>query len=219
MRRFRKLGALEFFKNIPSMPKTAILLAPGPEGVPYIKDIPDGVHIAAVNKGSMIRPCNDWVVSDSNCCKKDWFRGADKRFSGRRIFSMTAAKRTPSFKHPGKNTHYIYDMASADYTGPAENKIRKGGTVAASALWVMYYCGVKTVILVGVDMSGNFYYDGSTNPDTHYIGKHGNTWDSTRALDRVIRWLQTAGGMTILALSPTKLRSPQRVTPGEVFDE
>ena len=228
MRKFKQKGVLDFFEATPKMPKLAVLLAPGPEGVPFLSDIPEHVHIVGVNKAGAMIQINDWVVSDSNCCKKPWFRGVDQRlkFLGppkfrhtttcRRIFSMTAAKRTPSFKYPGKNTHYVFNMASADYTGPAEKKLRKGGTVAASALWVMYYCGVKTAVLCGVDMSGNLYYDGSANPDKYYVGKHGDTWASTNALNRVIRWMQTAGGMEVFTLSPSKLNLAQ-VTE-EVFE-
>jgi hypothetical protein len=221
MRKLARLRAVNIYDALWVMPRRVYINAPGPWGVEHYKDIPEDAYVVAVNKGVEIpwtcsleaRFSNAvWVVSDWHATKKHYFKPSDARFDGIRVFSVRAASKTPSFTQPAPGKHFFFDMAAVERDipfRPAKRKFRPGGTVAGCALWLCYLCGAKEIILNGVDMSGNRYYDGSENPTERWLHKHGDIWTSRNAMDGKIEWMQQRG-VRVFTLSKTQLRKPER---------
>jgi hypothetical protein len=85
--------------------------------------------------------------------------------------------------------------------------IRWGSTVVATALQLAYHFGSREVFLCGVDMSGNEYWDNTSNGDADMLRLHGEEWDAVPYLDPLIAYLSERG-LSVSSLSPTKLNVP-----------
>lgn len=200
-----------------AMPKTVYVLAPGPNGVKHYKKIPANAYVIAVNSGVMIPvkhkvpfTVNAWMVADKDAVTgkdaamgKDWWNEANQSFNGSRIFSLEVMRKLKSTDRMPVVTFVIDKRPDGDF-------MRSAGTVAGCAITFCHINGVKNVVLCGVDMSGNDYFDGSSNPDETWKRDHGVIWTGRDILDERIRYLR-ACGMSVSSLSKTKLKEVKKV--------
>ncbi|MFT4588750.1 MAG: hypothetical protein ACI8QF_002856 [Limisphaerales bacterium] len=181
------------------------ILAPGPSGAPFYSAIPDDYQVIAIAK-SVLAPA---VVADvwlMNHNRQDWFEEADRTFDGICVFGESAAVPNP-LRHP-KAARYFYrtpkEQLSAEQLLPVDGCIRHGATTSACAVQLAYNFGVRDILLCGVDMSGDGYWDGDSNPQPN----HGNVWPAVARLNPLIHWLTSVKGLRIHSLSPTRLDVP-----------
>lgn len=198
------------------------ILAPGPLGIPYYRFIPDDFCVVAVNKAALIPEVNAdvWLVNHSD---QEWYQAAHESFDGVRVYRHEAASTArPSPLHLDRC--YYYDPP-ADKLDPLKLErlddgiIRYGGTVVAAALQLAWHFGGRQIMLCGVDMSGNGYFDSSSNPDSSMQHFHGETWLAAEMLDRLISYLRLRKGLSITTLSPTKLALPLHPITREALQE
>jgi hypothetical protein len=186
------------------LPPRVCIVAPGPNGPGNYRKIPPDVYVIAVSKAVLvpsIRP-RLWVMTHSH---QDWYPEADRAFRGDRVFGELAMR---DVCPPAGATWYCFDTAgkslSPDHLRPVDGCIRVGGTVTGCALQLAYNLGATTILLCGADMSGDGYWDGTSNPQP----AHGSTWPAARCVNLLARWMMEEKGLRIATLSPTRLAVP-----------
>ncbi len=207
------------------MARHVCVVAPGPNGRQYYSRIPDNYQVMVVSKAVLIpevRP-EIWVM---NQFARDWCRDADAGFRGIRLFSKSAATAASRYafslrgiasgrftRHLSRCYSYRIELADGkrlDKDAPSAvvpGMVRGFGSVSGCAIQLAYLCGARRILLCGVDMSGDNYWDGTaTNPPRDEV--HGPEWWFVPRLNNLIRWLQGSGGAVVRTLSPTKLEVP-----------
>jgi hypothetical protein len=185
------------------LPSKVCIVAPGPNGKGHYGEIPGDFFQIAVSKAVLIPGLNPavWVMNHS---QQDWFANADQVFNGVRIFGDGAvisdvvlasnASECYGFTPPAEHL-------SADHLPPVDGCIRIGGTVSGCALQIAYNFGAHEILLCGVDMSGDEYWDGTSNVQA----THGPVWNASRSLNLLLHWMTQEKGLKIWTLSPTRL--------------
>jgi len=159
------------------MPETVYIVAGGPNGVPHYSRIPDNAYTLAVNQSVLISDIHPdlWVINSVNKFVLTWMEEATRVFPGIRVFKESCIEKTP--KRFRKKEFFFYKP-----TRNIESKTAKigpdtfyvGGTVSGFAIQIAAQLRAKEIILCGVDMSGQLYWNGiSRNRPTH--GKSGTT--------------------------------------------
>jgi len=91
---------------------------------------------------------------------------------------------------------------------PINGLIRYGASVSALAIQLAYNLGAKEILLCGVDMSGNSYWDKTENEDPEVLDIHGDTWSSVKRLNPLLHYLRTELNIKVSTLSESKLDIP-----------
>ena len=208
--RTRTVKTIDIYGQKFPMPDKVYVLAPGPNGIKAYKKIPPSSYVIAVNSAVMIPASHKvpfkisaWIVSDKDAVNKDWWGNANLKFRGNRIFSVEVTKRTRASDEMPIRTFLIDKKPDGDF-------MRNAGTVAGCAITFCHINSVKHVVLCGVDMSGNTYYDGSDNPDERWMEDHGKVWTGRDILDERIKYL-AACGMKVTTISKTKLKEVKKL--------
>ena len=81
--------------------------------------------------------------------------------------------------------------------------VRRGAGTVGAALQIAHQKQAKRCILIGVDMHGKGYFDGTENTAKSSIHPDG-TWTQLTALQRVVDWCK-GNGMDVVSMSETKL--------------
>ena len=189
------------------LPEKVCIVAPGPNGRGHYRRIPLDYCIVAVSKAILIPEVHAsvWVMCHSD---QDWYREASESFTGTRIFGDAAARNVEADLLAGGSESYcFYPPAQSllDQVDLSEKAIRTGGSISACALQIAYHCGAKDILLCGVDMSGDAYFDGTLNVQP----THGDTWGAASRVNRLIQWMTTERGLRVRTLTPTRLEAPQ----------
>jgi hypothetical protein len=197
----------DIFKSDFRLRPKVCVLAPGPNGRGHYAEIPPDFQVLAVSKAALIPEVQAevWVM---NHIEQDWFLEANEQFEGVRIFKHDAALRARAAL-VGKGGCY-YFKPPADALGvpvrlPVEGVVRIGATVSACAVQLAFNFGAREILLCGVDMSGDAYFDNTLNVHPH----HGETWSAAQRLDPLLKWMVEERGLKISTLSPTKLNLPR----------
>jgi hypothetical protein len=202
------MAEIDVFRSTLRLPDTVCVLAPGPNGRPHYGRIPGDCAVIAVNKGVMIPdvPRKDiWML---NHATQDWFAAANAGFTGLRIFSAPALREARDQLDP-RQDYYFYEPAP-DQLVPANvscvrGAIRFGTTVSGCAVQFAYNFGARRILLCGVDMSGDAYFDGTQNVNAN----HGEVWPAARTIGALARWLRDEQGVSVETLSETRLDVPR----------
>ena len=189
------------------VPETVYLVASGPNGCAHYWQIPTDAYVIAVNQAVLIPDIQPsmWVLNSVNKEVKRWIRTADIRFDGIRVFKQKHVHKLP--RSLLNKPFYRYDAKGDLRSGKYQNKpgtLYAGGTVSGFAIQIAANLGAKTILLCGVDMSGEGYWDGTLREHP----KHGETWNNADSLNLLIKYLSQERGLTIKSLSPTKLDVP-----------
>lgn len=198
----------DIFESGFKFPSRVDILAPGPQGKAYWDKL--GSWVIAVNKGIDIPVDPDaWMVADWWAVKTEWFPKMDREYDGLRLFSAgLVSKRSPD-AIPAEYSYKLLDgrqctfpLGSAPYGAPISGVLRPDGSVSACAIEVATRLGAKEIVLCGVDMFGNIYYDGAPSSSTDCT--HNGVWAFAPFTNSLIKWVKEQG-VDIYSLSPTAL--------------
>ena len=189
------------------LPGRMCILAPGPAGRAYYRHIPPDFGVIAVSKAVLVEEVHPqvWMM---NHVVQDWYAEANRAFEGVRVFSYEAAMQAQPHLQNVPDCYYFTtpedEFLELEVQLPLEGIIRYGATVSACAVQLAYNLGATELLLCGVDMSGDGYFDGSTNVHLN----HGAVWPAVRRLNPLLRYLIAEKGIRITTLSPTQLDLP-----------
>jgi hypothetical protein len=188
------------------------VVAPGPNGKNHYADIPDDFSIIVVNKAILIEEINPdwWVIAHADT---SWFHIPDQQYKGVRVYSngildyITKTALTAS-----EDNIYCFaaekEPLQEEVVLPVKGCIRYGASVSAMAIQMAYNFGASEILLCGIDMSGNGYWDKSQNEDPEVLGVHGEIWDSVKRLNPLLHYMQNELNVNISTLSKTQLNVP-----------
>jgi len=205
------MALVDLYKSSFRLPPRVCILAPGLRGQEHYHRIPGDAFVIAVNRAVLIPEVRAdlWMINHS---EPDWYASGDKAYRGPRLYNHEAAMNAqpPLAQDPSPYLYYTPPQQKLSASGLhllEDGIIRHGGTIVASALQLCYHFGAREVMLCGVDMSGNQYWDGAQNPDSRFWHMHGDVWLAVELLNPLIQYLRQRG-LEITALSPTRLDVP-----------
>lgn len=193
-----------------NLPSKICLLAPGPSSA-TCEPIPDDYFVVALNKAVF----NDrfrrdaWMMNQVTTDNRDYFIEALKQYNGIRIFRLSTAAAWHSMVPNTGSSYWFSVMASplqelrSDSLMPVGRFIRSGSTVAGCALQLFAALGCQDILLCGVDMLGNSYFDQSSNSRDVKNG----IWRQAQKLDRLIESLMSGYDISIRSWTPTQISS------------
>lgn len=190
-----------------TLKRKVCIVAPGRNGRGHYRRIPADFQIVAVSKAVLIPElrASIWMMTHSH---QPWFPGANRNFRGIRVFSRDAALHAAVALRCTPNVYYFVPPSDSflevNVSEPLDRVIRYGATVSACAVQFASIFGAREILLCGVDMSGDEYFDGSVHPHTN----HGDTWPAAMRLQALLRHLKDEQGVSIATLSPTRLELP-----------
>lgn len=187
------------------LPEKVCVVAPGPRGKAHYDRIPEDYYLFAVSKAVLIpeiRPPDAWMMNHTH---QDWFETATAQYRGTYIFGEGAMEEARSKLAGGENRFYYpsdySDGVRDDDPGPLDTYIRRGTTVAGCAIQFCHLFGARKILLCGIDMSGDGYFDGTVNAEV----KHGPTWSCVVRINSILRKMESEKGIRVATLSPTRL--------------
>jgi hypothetical protein len=201
------MPAIDLFRSNLRLPAKVCILAPGPNGKKHYHEIPADYEVIAVSKAVLINEVPRKQIWMMNHATQEWFDRANAAFHGVRVFSADALREAQTRLDPGEPCYYYQAPPEGlvpDTVIPVDGVIRSGTTVSGCALQFAYNFGARDILLCGVDMSGEDYWDGTRNVHPH----HGTTWPAARTLSCLIRWLNDERGVQVTTLSETHLDAP-----------
>jgi len=192
------------------LPEHVTILAPGPNGKGNYHKINPDSYVLAVNYGVTIPVHIDgWLVGDWWGVQKEWWPRADQGFHGRRFFSVGLAERcavwnehdlafqlTKEREIVKKYKRRLRTMAH-DQFSPCETSV-------GIAIDLCGRTGVKRVDLIGVDMVGTAYYDG-TESTCESCDRADGVWLFKDLIMEVIGYQVEKYGVEFRTLSETAL--------------
>ena len=204
----------DLYKSDIRFPQVLYIVGPGPQGKVFYKNIPKNAFVIALNKAVMIPhlSVDVWIINHTH---QDWFDEAWANYSGIRILRHQALHEDQRTFSGPEHWYYYLTPEDIDITKlhRIEQRLQYGGTVAASALQIAYHFGCRKVILCGIDMSGNGYWDGTINHGAMLQNKQDESWRALKVLNPLIQYLVQQKGMRITSMSPTYLEIPKPKLP------
>lgn len=204
------------FKNIFEsnfrLPRRVCIVAPGPNGKEYYSKIPNDCSVITVSKAVLIPELRGridiWMMCHGD---QDWFKEAKVTFNGMYVFSYDGLVQAQALL-TGKTDCYYFkppeEYLEENILWSVEGCIRYGGTVSGCALQFAYNFGAKEILLCGIDMSGEQYWDNTLTIHPRQRYHHGEIWTAARNMNPLIKWMIEEKGIKIFTLSPTKLNVP-----------
>lgn len=195
-------------------PSRVCIVASGPTAATTHRAIPSDVHVIAVNKGVLLPGLrvDTWMMNQLTSDSLPYYAAASRAFpAGRRIFRLATAVATRAEHADRNDCHWFLarqapeEELDADHDRPVGTCIRSGGTVTGCALQLAFILGARDILLCGVDMRGDRYFDGTRNDRDPKAGD----WRHIRVLDRLIGQLRRDHGVTIRTLGETALDVPR----------
>lgn len=189
----------EIFSSGFRFPERVCLIAPGPSAARHLRHIPGNFSRLAVNKAVLIADARAdyWVMNQLTQNSLTYFTEANATFSGTRIFRLPTAWACRKQIFPRSSKQCFWFMARQSPTEcitdehlPALSKcVRSGATIAGCALQMLATLGASEILLCGLDMFGNQYWDGSENVETKKLG----VWPHLSRLQKLICVIQRRG--------------------------
>ncbi|PHS04701.1 MAG: hypothetical protein COA88_13295 [Kordia sp.] len=200
-----------FDSNLTAGEKVCII-APGPNGSQHYHEIPKDFTKIVVNKAIQIEEVKPdwWIIAHTNT---SWFNKADRHYSGTRVYSYRALPSISktALKMSADKVYFFYlekEPLRDDIVLPINGLIRYGASVSALAIQLAYNLGAKEILLCGVDMSGNSYWDKTENEDPEVLDVHGDIWSSVKRLNPLLHYLRNELNIKVSTLSESKLDIP-----------
>ena len=192
-----------------AFPETVYIVATGPEAEQVHKAIPRDAFIIAVNGAIDYKlPCAPaiWLMGDPAVKEKPYYkkhmdrlRESSHPVSAKDIRAGGSTVPVISEILEDVNTRWI-ELVYKPTTGglqeagalrKSDKTLRIGATIAGVALQLAYYLGAKKIIIVGVRLFGDRYFDGSKHTDPDRKEK---AWtENQRAWDWLVNILKKNG--------------------------
>jgi hypothetical protein len=215
-----------FLTNL-QMPHDVYIVATGPNGKDYYDKIPPDAYVIAVNKAIMLDPTvpkSLWMCEDSTLPDQEWFQNAYAYYS-QRDYCVEDLSRNPYDPVPVFVDKPNYPAAPfifphTGFLGSTLNPNHSlqwgqtwgGCTIACRATQIACLLGARRIILVGVDMFGDQYYDGTT-VDEKYADRKDNPWVQKDGFEKLIDWIRENMGIDVVSLSETALENVDVINP------
>ena len=183
------------------------VFSPGPNGKPFYGKIPADFQIIAVSKAVLIPDIEDKAIWIMNHCTQDWFDAANAGFRGMRVFSADAMREARGKLDPACVCYYYQPPADelvVETVGRVDGLSITASRFRAAPSSLPITSEASRILLCGVDMSGDEYWDGSRNVHVH----HGEVWPAAQTMNALIRWLGVDRGVRVETLSKTRLEVP-----------
>jgi len=214
-----------------SMPKRVYLCSSGPNGAEFLPSIPkEAFKIGCNTIITYPNNWNWWIAFDHRMLNYGWWNDVEipnetKLLFGSRLVNRLNMLRFLEVKrYRDRIPHFYFDYLpnfvcptklhpkwvktpKTQLLGLAGKKLRGGLTVSGVGIQFAAFCGVKELILCGIDMKGAGHFDGFINPDPH--GIHKDVWPYADLLSDLCEELQKRYSMKIYSLSETALRVPR----------
>src|SRR3989338_7571342 len=168
-RRMLVVGYADVFAAGLTFPKRACVLAPGPNGIPYYESIPKDCYVIAVSNAVLIDQVeiDCWVMQGK---KRSFYLQGEQRFSGVRLFRRKFVEQGEALPAVDSFERYSFDVERptpqnvGDFSSleGSRKRLIGGSSVSGNAVQLAHLCGAREILLCGVDMSGDHYFDGST---------------------------------------------------------
>ena len=203
------------FESGLTLPRTVCIIGSGPSAGQAVAGRPTGVFTIALNKAVLIpglRP-DLWLMNQLTSDSLGYYHAAAAaHLDVPRLFRLGTALATAA-EHAGRSDCSWFlamqspdDELREDRDLPPGPLVRSGGTVAGCALQIAFALGAREILLGGIDMRGDGYWDGTTNPRDPKTGD----WRHAVIVDRLITHLCGHYGGTVATLGDTALRTPSR---------
>jgi hypothetical protein len=197
---------MDIFDSNIELPESVTILAPGPGAADWERG--EDEYVIAVNAAVNIGPCDWWTVADMRAVEVelDWFeRGYLPARDGMNYLFSRDIKKLLFGKDEYSN---VFSFRQGLALSPNDVRLQRSylrwnATIVGQDLQFCYWFGVKHVKLVGVDMRGDSYWDGTVIPE--YADR--DVWPYVDTLNALIAEL-VSRGMTITAETPTALSIP-----------
>ena len=212
-KKFPRIRTVEpnLFNSDYKLPEHVCILAPGPNGMANYHKIGANYTIA-VNYGITIPVHIDaWLVGDWWGVAKPWFTIADDGWHGLRLFSAGLAGYCKHWRDGDLAFEIVHRRrvqgGYAVERPTLKDVFRPDETSVGIAIDLAYRFGAKKIDLIGVDMVGEAYYDG-TMSTCESCDRADGVWMFCEMLNDMIKWHQERG-VTFRSLSPTALKVAQ----------
>lgn len=220
--RRRLKNVFDWFRSN-KMPETVFVVGGGPNGGPFLDRIPKDAYAISVN--SLIkypRVWNWWVCFDHRCPSFDYWT-APRHPDTLQLYGSRLCNRLHDdgvLKHymPDYFFDYLPGLTPSSFKGdrPVEipGILRGGMTAGGIAYQLAVFGGAKRIILVGLDFFGRGHWDGVENPNAHYDGVWGESYNPGSSwadvMSAYIRQSVKRRGIEVYSWSKTSLKVPVR---------
>ena len=185
------------------------------EHSPNIKERMEAAKAANPDNPSI--PISIWLCADTTLPTQGWFQQEaeitiacefplDNNLNPTPVFS-TSPTEGKALTHLYPDVPYYfthgYTLREDPKFSPLEGMLRSGGSISAQAMQLAYWLGAKRIVLVGVDMVGDTYFDDTKNINPRLM-KDGVSLHC-RMCNGLCQWLM-ARGTEVVSLSPTALQ-------------
>jgi hypothetical protein len=206
----------------PVLPETVYIIAGGPNGAAPALTIPDSECVIACNSAILMpRKFSWWIAFDHRIVNYGWWRtvelnGCRTLFSARLLNRLVMRPEVrqvkadyyfeyiPHITWPHGNDPKAPKMLRNEFYNP--KLLRGGTTVSGVAIQFAHLCGVKNIVLCGVDMFGRQHWDGFDNPDPFKLC--GGIWPWAEPL-QILCEETMKRGTKVWTVSETALRLPE----------
>jgi len=181
--------------NLLGLPQRVYILGSGRNASLVFKKIPDEAFVIALNKAVLMRRCDIWMIATTGYFDTDWWKDALNQPCLKVFGEMLALHYKADFSYrylPDFHAPPVYEFIPM---------IWRAATVAGCALNMCRDKGVTEVILCGIDMFGDVYWD---NSHSIWDYKIDSVWKERDALQAMIDMCRKEG-MSIKTLSKTAL--------------
>jgi len=206
------------------------IVGSGPNAAPYmtghtpVKGIPLHSRIVACNKGIFVRAIPDvWLCATPALAQLDWFNTLMRKYAAmpESLVPMIVGragewlKNYAAFTHQFQPNGSLWSHAKRD---PRTNKmtgfhkgfgctdgyLRGGASAVARGAQLAWFKKAKRAILIGADMKGIEYFDGTINEFKPRSLDNEKQWIELTYFNALIEWMKKRD-MDVVSLTPTAL--------------
>ena len=199
----------DFLKsNVSFADRDVFILGSGPNGAGHYGNLPNGdvADVIAVNRAVIVAPLFAyWLCITSGVLSERYFHEhmVEHMESGTSDPILAEGRLTEAYPETPYHVTLAHPIGHDSYN-VIPGHIRRGAGTVGAALHIAHQKQAKRCILIGVDMHGRGYFDGTENKAKGSIHPDG-TWTQLTALQRVVDWCK-GNGMDVVSMSETKLK-------------
>ena len=183
-------------------------------------DIVERMHVAKAASGkSVCVPISIWLCADTTLPQQKWFTDVvdtvikcdfklGNNLNPTPIFSTSPTTDIAlTTLYPDVPYYFEHGKSLRDKPvfEPLKGVLRAGGNIGMQGVQLAYWLGAKRIVLIGFDMAGSSYYDGTENINPRLMPD--GTSKHLRMAQGLCQWLK-GQGVEVVSLSKTALNVP-----------